>query len=189
METLKLKIEGRGPLLMQADTLADPLNPATVQHKALTGKKKKTEEDHIAIARSEFIASLYYRKEIGVHIPGQNFDGAFRAAAAMHRQRMNWDRGCIVLDDAAPLLYDGPRTPAALWENRDFVDARAVVVSNRRVIRYRPIFREWACEIALQFDPQIMSDSEVVKIINDAGKYTHICTFRRRFGRFEASVQ
>jgi hypothetical protein len=189
MQLLQLHIEGRGPLLMQADTLADPLNPKSIAHKALTGKKKKTEEDHVAIARSEYIASLYWRKDVGVHIPGQNFDGSFRAAAAMHRQRVNWDRGCIVIDDHAPLIYDGPKTPEALWADRDFVDARAVVVRNQRVIRYRPIFREWACDVALQFDPEIMSESEIVKILNDAGRYTHLCTFRRRFGRFAVSVK
>lgn len=184
MEQIELRVTGLSPLLMQADRLANPLDPVTVEHKKLTSKKKKTEEDHIAIARSEFIAALYLHKDAGVVIPGQNFDGSFRSAAALRKLRTQWDRACLVVDDYAKLIYDGPRTPEALWNDRDFVDARSVVVSNRRVIRYRPIFHRWACEITLSFDPEMLSRDEVMTTLHDAGRYIHIGTFRRRFGRF-----
>ena len=37
---------------MHSDKFANPLHPATKAHKALTGKRKKTDDDHEAIAKS-----------------------------------------------------------------------------------------------------------------------------------------
>src|SRR3546814_21068521 len=74
MEILKLKIVGTSPLMMHSDRLANPLNPATKAHKELTGKRKKTDDDHLAIAKSEFIAGAYWDEKEGFYIPGQNFD-------------------------------------------------------------------------------------------------------------------
>jgi len=52
MAIIKLKVVGESPLLLQADTLVDPLNPLTKAHKEITSKRKKTDEDHEAIAIS-----------------------------------------------------------------------------------------------------------------------------------------
>ena len=46
MAIIKLKVVGVSPMLMQADTLVDPLNPLTKAHKEITGKRKKTDDDH-----------------------------------------------------------------------------------------------------------------------------------------------
>lgn len=78
METLKLKITGTSPLMMHSDRLANPLDPATKLHKELTGKLKKVDDDHLAIARSEFIAGCYWNPKDGFHIPGPNFDATLR---------------------------------------------------------------------------------------------------------------
>lgn len=68
MDMLTLKLTGMSPLMMHADTLANPLNPITKAHKELTSKRKKTDDDHEAIAKSEFIAGAYWTKEDGFFI-------------------------------------------------------------------------------------------------------------------------
>ena len=65
MQTIKVKIIGTRPLLMHSDIYADPLNPRTKAHKALTAKKKKTDEDHEAIAQSEWRGGMYFDEELG----------------------------------------------------------------------------------------------------------------------------
>ncbi|MEB4734046.1 hypothetical protein OXV40_33915, partial [Burkholderia contaminans] len=60
MEILRLNICGSSPLMMHSDKLANPLAAETKAHRELTGKRKKTDEDHVAIARSEFLAGLYW---------------------------------------------------------------------------------------------------------------------------------
>uniref|UniRef100_UPI001CA48BD8 hypothetical protein n=1 Tax=Vibrio vulnificus TaxID=672 RepID=UPI001CA48BD8 len=46
MQTIKLKLVGQSPLLMHSDRFANPLDEATKQHKVLTSKRKKLDEDH-----------------------------------------------------------------------------------------------------------------------------------------------
>ena len=58
MEIITVKLTGTRPLLMHADVFADPLNPLTKAHKALTSKRKNTDDDHEAIAKSEWRARL-----------------------------------------------------------------------------------------------------------------------------------
>src|SRR3546814_19161856 len=79
MEIFKQKFVGKSPLMMHPDRLANPQNPATKAHKELTGKRKKTDDDHLAIAKSEFIAGAYWDEKEGFYIPGQNFDATFRS--------------------------------------------------------------------------------------------------------------
>ena len=79
MKQLKVKITGVSPLLMHSDRFANPLDKATKAHKELTAKRKKTDADHEAIAKSEWLGSLYWRDDIGPFIPGQNF-GVFGIA-------------------------------------------------------------------------------------------------------------
>ena len=76
METIKIKVTGTAPLMMHADTLANPLSQITQAHRSLTSKRKKTDEDHLAIARSEFMAGCYWSKNEGFFIPGQRAAGS-----------------------------------------------------------------------------------------------------------------
>ena len=65
METINVKITGVSPMLMNSDRFSNPLDPMTKEHKLLTNKKKKTDEDYEAIALSSWRGSIYYDKSIG----------------------------------------------------------------------------------------------------------------------------
>ncbi len=79
MQTLKVKILGTRPLLVHSDVFADPLNKLTKVHKQLTSKRKKTDEDHELIARSEWRGGLYFSEDIGPYLPGINIESALVA--------------------------------------------------------------------------------------------------------------
>jgi hypothetical protein len=119
MEALKIKVTGTHPLLMHSDKFANPLAPETKAHKELTSKRKKTDEDHEAIARSEFIAGAYWDEQTGFFVPGQNFDASFLAGAKLQKLGTHWKRGALVLEGRVKLLHDGPGTPAALARPRN----------------------------------------------------------------------
>lgn len=93
MELLTLSIKGASPLMMHFDKLANPLHPATKAHKELTAKRKKTKDDHLAIARSEFIAGAYFDSTAGFFIPGANVDSTFLARAKLQKLGTHWKRG------------------------------------------------------------------------------------------------
>jgi hypothetical protein len=188
MEVLKLKITGTSPLMMHSDRLANPLLPETKAHKELTSKRKKTDEDHLAIAKSEFLSGLYYSESTGIYIPGANFDATFKAGAKLQKLGTAWTRGALVLSDRAKLIHSGPKTPEALWNDTQFVDCRGVKVGTAKVMRYRPVFAEWACELEVAFNPDVLNMSEVKKTLADAGALIGVCEYRPRFGRFNVVV-
>lgn len=185
MEMIKLKITGTTPLMMHADTFANPLHPATKAHKELTSKRKKTDDDHLAIARSEFIGGCYWNKADGFYIPGQNFDATFLAGAKLQKLGTHWKRGALVLENCVKLEHKGPSTPDELWEHPEFVDVRGVKVGAAKVMRYRPIFLEWSAELNISVNTDVLNIDEAKKVFEDAGALIGVCEYRPRFGRFE----
>lgn len=187
MEQIKLKIVGTSPLLMHADKLANPLLPETKAHKALTAKRKKVDDDHLAIARSEFIAGCYWHAADGFFIPAQNIDATFLGGAKLQKLGVRWKQAALVLEQRVKLLHDGPKTPEKLWEDQRFVDVRGVRVGQSKVMRYRPLFLQWGVELTVALNTDVLDLEEARKAISDAGALIGTCEFRPRFGRFEVS--
>jgi hypothetical protein len=184
VELMKVQITGTSPLMMHSDKFANPLLPETRAHKELTAKRKKTDDDHVAIARSEFLSSIYYSKDVGLYVPGANFDATFKAGAKLSKLGVAWTRGALVLTDRAKLMHGGPATPDALWEDSTYVDCRGVRVGTAKVMRYRPVFSRWACEVEIAFNPDVLNANEVRRTLSDAGALIGVCEYRPRFGRF-----
>lgn len=184
METLKLKIVGTSPLMMHSDRLANPLLAESKAHKALTSKRKKVDEDHLAIAKSEFISGCYWHADEGFFIPGANLDATFLGGAKLQKLGVHWKRGALVLEQRVKLLHDGPNTPEKLWADPRFIDCRGVKIGQSKLMRYRPLFLTWAAELTVALNPDVLDLGEAKKAIDDAGKLIGTCEFRPRFGRF-----
>lgn len=187
MEILKLSLTGTSPLMMHADTFANPLHPATKLHKELTSVRKKSDEMYEAIAKSEFIGGCYWTEADGFYVPGANLDATFLAGAKLSRLGTHWKRGALVVTDKAKLLFDGPKTPERLWEDPGFRDCRGVKVGPAKIMRYRPVFRQWAAVVDVALNTDVLSISEAKKAIEDAGALIGTCEYRPRFGRFEVA--
>lgn len=187
MEMLKLKLKGLSPMLMHSDRFANPLDPATKAHKELTSKRKKTDEDHAAIARSEFIGSLYIDKD-GPFIPGMNIDSCLVEAARMNKLGKTVKRAMMILEDKVALCYAGPRTAEDLADDMRFIDARSVRVGMARLTRFRPKFADWTAECTLAIDTDQINLNEVRQIVENAGKLIGLGDFRPRFGRFAVEI-
>lgn len=187
MRQLKVKIKGLSPLLMHSDRFANPLDTATKAHKELTGKRKKTDADHEAIARSEWMGSLYHRDGVGPYIPGQNLDATLQEAAKLQKLGKKFKQAVTVVENEIPLQYKGPRDPEGLF-NAGFVDVRGVKVAMAKLMRCRPKFNEWAAEFTVAYNEEVLNVEEIKKAIADAGQLVGVCDYRPRFGKFEAEV-
>lgn len=189
MQIIKAKLIGTRPLLMHSDKLADPLNPLTKEHKALTKKssKNKTDDDHELIAKSEWKAGLYWDEGLGPYMPGVNIEGALIAGGKLRRLGANLKRAVEVMDDRYKLEYTGPRDIVGLWD-AGYYDARSVKVTTSRIIRYRPLFRQWAVTCEIAFDETAIDRAEVVRCLEDAGAYCGLGDYRPKFGRFTVEV-
>lgn len=187
MEQLKLKLVGTSPLMMHSDRLANPLLPETKAHKALTAKRKKVDDDHLAIAKSEFLAGCYWHEDTNFYIPGANIDATFLGGAKLQKLGVRWKQAALVLEQRVKLLHDGPNTPAKLWEDPRYIDVRGVKVGQAKLMRYRPVFLQWAAEVTVALNTDVLDIGEAKKAIEDAGRLIGTCEFRPRFGRFGVS--
>ena len=187
MEIIKLKITGTRALIMHADTFANPLSKLTKAHKELTSKRKKTDEDHEAIARSEWEGGMYFDKELGPYLPGINIEAALIAGGKLSKLGTQLKRSVEVMEEMCPLQYDGPRDMNGLWD-AGFYDARSVKVQTARLMRYRPKFTKWSAECTVMFDPETINREQVVKCLEDGGAYCGVGDFRPKYGRFSVEV-
>lgn len=183
MELITLKLKSTHPLLMHADRYANPLDLRTKAHKELTSKRKKTDDDHEAIARSEYMGSLYINPD-GPYIPSFNLDAAFVDAAKLQKLGRHSKRAMMVVENHVYLEYDGPKTPDGLWNDKRFVDSRSVRVSTARLMRYRPMFDTWTATCTLMVNPDQLSINEIKQIVTNAGQLIGVGDYRPRFGRF-----
>lgn len=186
LNTIKVKITGTRPLLMHSDKFADPLNPLTKAHKELTGKRKKSDDDHEAIAKSEWLGGLYIDAK-GPYLPGVNIEATLIAGGRLSKLGTQLKRSVEIIDDRCYLEYDGPKTAEKLWDAQ-FYDARSVKVQQARITRYRPLFRSWACSCQIAFDPESINREQVIKCLEDGGQYCGVGDYRPKFGRFTVEV-
>lgn len=188
MDNMTIRIQGTAPLLMQAETLANPLHELTKAHKAVSGKRKKTEDDYLWLMESEWSASMYFDEDIGPYIPALNMEGAIAEAGKIHRLGKTIKQAVQVVNDRAKLEYDGPRKKDALWKSNKFADVRGVNVSGKKIMRCRPIFLNWAAQFDIAFMDDVIDRSDLTRVIEEAGRRIGIGTYRPRFGRFSAGV-
>jgi len=189
MELLELKFVGESGLMMHSEKGANPLDPDVKFLKTVTGKKKKTDEDHEMIARLDWRLGMYYDEKMGPYLPGINIRASIVAGGKMNKLGTNLQKGTIITGEKYRLEYDGPRTIEELWLNTNFRDVRSVVVSQSRTMRCRPFFPEWAVSFDILYDPKVINKSEVIMSAENAGKFIGIGDFRPgkgngSFGRF-----
>jgi hypothetical protein len=188
MKQISLKINGLSPVLLSCDRLADPLDKKTIAHKELTSKRKKTEDDHIAIARSQWEGLLYWDDAIGVYMPSQNIRASLVGGAKLNKLGMQVKRGTLILEEKIPLQYGKKLSINQLWDQK-YIDRRSVVVSQARVMAYRPKFETWKLEFSLIYDENVLDESQILQAFDNAGKFIGIGGFRPEkggtFGRFE----
>lgn len=184
MKKLTLTITGTAPLLMHNARLADPLDPAAKALARLTAKRSKTEDDHLEIAQVEHAGGLYLDPDVGPYLPGDNIWRCLYDAAKKHKLGEKVKAGLMVDTIVNPLSYTGPRDAAGLWADAAFRYRSSAKVMGRRVIRNRPIFREWATSADLVIDPNVFDDQQIRTIVETAGAYIGLGDWRPRFGQF-----
>lgn len=184
-QRLRFRLTGASPLVMHNGQLANPLNPMAKALSRVTGKRNKTDADHEEASRIEFLGGLYMDDD-GPCIPGEMVEAALINAAKKSR-RGQQARAGIIADGNFSLEYDGPRNPDELWANEQFRLVAGVRVKQARIMRTRPIFRDWACEVSIDFLPGQLNRAEVEEIVRMAGDSIGLGDWRPKFGRFTAA--
>lgn len=185
MKTATYNLKGTTPLLMHSERLANPFDDLTKEIKAISGKRKKTEDDLREMARLEWLGGLYHDDEAGIHVPGYNLLACIIGGGKIHKLGTAIKRAALVMEDKVSIQYEGPKTPGKLFENKRFVDMRSVKVGTAKIMRCRPIFMDWALSFSLVYDENSIQLSDLDRCIESAGLMVGLGDYRPRFGRFQ----
>jgi hypothetical protein len=187
LDTIRFKIHG-ATLLMHNIRLANPLDPGVKKIKALTSVRKKSDETHAQLSDLEFEYGLYHDKVLGPYIPGSWMDICLINGGKLQKNGSKISRSCLVLEDMIPLNYKGPRDIESLKADLDFRLVNSVNVGKQRIMRTRPLFRDWSCEFTVQFDPKLIDRNEIIQALMMCGQCLGTGDFRPRYGRFTVEV-
>lgn len=187
-----LTLTGTRPVIMHNARLVDPLNPYTRALKEITDKRKMTIDDHHEKAVREWRGGLYWHESCGPYIPAENIERMLVDSAKITRDGMNIKRGVQVLadelDDRFPLQYEGPRDIQSLERNENYRFMAPIRTPSGRVMRCRPMFREWSVVATGHLDEFVLSPEDFTAIIMRAGRMIGLGDWRPRYGRFTAKV-
>ena len=198
LETIETKWTGISELMHHRGGLANPLDLHARKIKALSSKRKKTDEDYIDLARAEFEGSLYFDERFGPVIPADNILATLVNGAK--KSKYGREAGLAIFIESVPkkgdagvikLDYDGPRTIEQLWGDGTgkFVSSKLVNVNRARIIRTRPIFPAgWSLHFLVRYDSSVINSDSVIKAMQDGGFYIGLAEWRPRYGRFEVEV-
>lgn len=189
MKTLNVRIEGICPLLQHDDKTANPFNPYTKRLKEISSKRKKTEDDLLAMARIEWEASLYYTKKDGYFIKAECFEASLLAAAKSKKLGTIFKQAVSIPDNPAFHFKDEKKTPEQLFEMDEYKDFRTVKVTTSKIIRCRPVFENWYCDVCIWYEETRLDESELLQVLEYAGRYIGVCDYRPKYGRFTSSVK
>lgn len=186
MKTATFLLTGVNGMVMHNGHLADPSNSYAKQLKEFTSKRKKVESDFLAMSEIEFKGSLYLYENgnsLEVVIPSDVAEASFVNGAKKSKEGMI-AKTAIFVNEHTPLMYDGPKDPNELWEDKRFVFVKAVKVGQAKIMRTRAFFKDWQINVKIEFNPDLANIGQVERWVKDAGQQVGIGSWRPRHGRF-----
>lgn len=210
MRKFTIRVEGNTPLIMHNGRLANPMDKATkeVAQAYKEYQKNKTEENFNALARAEFMGSLYYLEQDGQVIgpvwPTDNLFTALKKAGAKIKRGRSTLKNPIAAavmwpnSENNPLTYAGfgggrtPRSADELWGNENYRFQKAATVGGKKVQRTRPIFRSWVFDVDGILDTEIVDLADLEEVAKVAGQLIGLGDWRPEkggsYGRFSTEV-
>jgi hypothetical protein len=184
---LSLKITGVAPLILHNGQTADPLNPHSKSIAEITSKRKKTDADHLEVAKREWHAGLYLSGG-RVCIPSEMIEANLVNGAKKQKRGPDAKAG-IIVEQHATLRYDGPTSVEELWQDERFRIRCPVKVGTSKVIRTRPFFEKWWLVMDVKYLSELLNPQHVISFANDGGMYVGLGDWRPRFGRYQVAEQ
>lgn len=193
LPSLQIRFQGESPLICHNGQLANPQNSYAKAMKAVSGKRKKVDADFEELARLEWLASLY-RSGGDLVIPDFVLEAVLINGAKKTKRGPQAKTGLFCTQHASLHFPDKPPGPIddpvlnEMYESGKYTLSVGVKVNMAKVMRTRPIFRDWACIATIQYDPDVLDVREISQILTDAGRLVGIGDWRPKHGRFKAEI-
>jgi hypothetical protein len=147
--------------------------------KPKSNKIKSSEHDPVEEAND----CLYLNDKKKICVPSMAVLSAMRKAATQLKKA---GQGKKTLRD---FVFSGLQIEPDMIElpDQNFeIDIRPVVVQRSRIMRARPIFKNWGISFQVNIIDEMTWDAGMVRqILEEAGKYQGLLDFRPLFGTFE----
>jgi hypothetical protein len=192
LPSVQIRLQGVSPLLCHNGQTADPRNTYAKAMKAVSSKRKKTDADYDELARLEWLAGLY-RIDGDLVIPDYVIESTMIGGAKKSKRGPQAKCGLFFTEHAS-LQFDGKpeiitdETLSEMFVSGDFTHTIGVKVGMAKVMRTRPVFRNWGCKALVQYDPDVINLSDIEEIAYDAGRLVGIGDWRPKHGRFTVFV-
>ena len=200
----QISIEGTSGLLLSNNAPSDPLSEAAKIKKHFTSKRTKADQDHQNLRVIDWAYSGYWKVPGKVHIndtenavtfegfaglymPSQNFQRCLRNGATAFKLGKEVERALIVENEAG-IQYNGPVSAEELIQDPRFMLTSPVV--RQKVTNWvtRLLIPEWSCDFAVTIDDDRISIDALERIVQAAGRFEGLGTWRPRYGRFTAEL-
>ena len=188
IETVKATLVGVAPLLMSNVRTADPTNEWAIRLKVLSAIRNKTEEQLAELKRVEWWARLITNEKGAPSITADHVLAAIVCGAKKAKLGETAKAAVFETDAFYPLSYEGPKNMEKLSELPEFCDYRVVAVSTRRVMRARPRFPAWSCDVSVNVNTEMMETSQVIEALTVNGQLVGMGDYTPRFGRYEVKA-
>lgn len=184
MKTLRFKIAGTTPLMLNNPQTVNPFNEYSKMLKPLTSKRKKTDDDLMEISRIKFLASLYIDNGVYV-IPATHFEKSIIDASKERKLGKKFERSFRIFNNCLLEFKDKDKTPEQLYELETYTDTRNVGIKDSKITTTRAIFPEWSTEVECIFDETQIDENDVIDIFEIAGLRYGVGTYRRLYGHYK----
>jgi hypothetical protein len=176
MKKVKVELTGITPLLMN--------NPKSMIDKSMNKEVKQTTEKYDLEGEAKKLA--YVTDEGELYVPAEAIKGALINAASYKK---------IEKYAAKPIIAGGVfiLTPQILLNTKKYdLDVRTVVIQRMRVVKGRPMIKNWKLSFEMSYNEKLIQRSSIIKdILIEAGQRIGILDFRPQkngsFGMFEVT--
>lgn len=190
---IRLELTGTSPLLMHNPQMVDPEFEINRQIKALTSKRKRTDDDLHQIEKLQWYGGIYLSTNGDGPIvvqPTAKVRKCLINTAKISKLGKSIERAISFNTLNTPLIFDGPKDLDQIYADKRFTSRLPVGIGKKRVMRIRPQFSPWALALDGIFveDAGINFD-ELERIVELAGIVEGIGDNRvNGYGRFSGKV-
>lgn len=188
---LTLNLTGTRPMLQHNGRLANPLDPYTQALKALTSKRKKTDEDLLAILHAEARGAVYETTDDLLGLPTANLWRSIYDAATAFRRGADVKRALLYEDVTEPLLVDGDAIPVDVFlKDPIHIDYRPVAINRAKTMRARPrVPLIWTSSHAFELLDDVIDARDLGPILERAGRLVGLGDYRPMYGTYTVEVE
>ena len=187
----QLVITGTTPLLCHNPQLADPDNKWVREIATITGKRKKTEDDRLAISKLEWYGGLYTAPGItGPAYPTANIRKCIIQAAKVNKLGRAVERAVMFTKLHVSLDCGKERNLDALFANPDHLHRASVGINASRTMRTRPMFPAWSLAAEIVIITQLLDMDDFKRLAALAGQIEGLGDNRvNGYGRFTVEIK